>query len=85
MGSILPAGEHSCYVNINSNHNFSYFNTIKNGDVSESIRYPTFPLTFDISTIAGDYIYVVLWQRDDWEVVTSPFWFKYPVIYHNWR
>ena len=79
MGSVLPAGEHSCYFNVNSGHGFSWFEVIKNGRVSESIpirRKRDFPLTIDISTDVDDYIYGVLWRGDDWEVVTSPFWFS---------
>ena len=82
MGSIIKSvkgGVHSCTFDVTSNHVFTWIELIRNGSPVVSIENPTFPFTTTLRMRASggsDYIYAVLWQGDDWKVVSSPIFFK---------
>lgn len=86
MGSVVQLAEgeevRSCTVDLTSKNVFTWIELIQNGDVTVSIESPTFPLTTNIrpstatSAAGGEYIYAVLYQWDDWKVVTSPIFFE---------
>jgi hypothetical protein len=77
MGSsIFAAGEHSCTVDILSSHTFTWIDVVQNGSYSARVENPNFPYTISISTRGDEYVYVVLWQGNEWKIVTSPIFFE---------
>lgn len=77
MGSVISgSGGHSCTVRVLSGHTFTWIEVVKNGSNAASVANPSFPFTLNISTTGNEYVYVVLWQGNDWKVVSSPIFFQ---------
>jgi len=81
IGSIIKSvegGVHSCTFDVISNHAFTWIELIRNGSPIASVSNPTFPFTTTLPALGGgdEFIYAVLFQGDDWKVVTSPIFFK---------
>ena len=81
MGSVIvdvKKKDRECTVDVSSDHKFTWIELIQNGDyVFTSVENPTLPFTISLQAIADDeYIYAVLYQGNNWKVVTSPIFFK---------
>jgi hypothetical protein len=84
MGSTLPSGSYEGEIRLHDadNESFTKVELLRNGTLYEtfSVHESAPVISFSVDAAPGDYYYIVVYQEDGGQAITSPVFFDDPVV-----